>query len=461
MRKNCRLAAFGVLSVTFLFARLMAAPFSDGDTVVFLGDSITHGGRYHGFITDFYRTRYPDRTIRFVNSGIGGDSAIGAQKRLHEDVAEYRPTHVALHFGMNDVDREAYAVETTTDRLRRRSDAQARYRMNFDNLVAQVKAVAPQASLIYLSTTIYDDTAIVTNIPPQATGWAIVNQVGCSAGLAQMAGHVLSKAKTEGVLGVDWYTPLNSFLRRHQANDPHFMLTSWDRVHPNALGHSLMAWTFLTAQGVSPVVSEVRINAAQGVVETCANAALTNLASGRTGASFVLRANALPMPVSEVARAAYDELGVAERLNREVLAVTELVAGRYVLTIDDVEVGSYDAEELAGGVNLAMNERTPQYVQAQAVARRNAELWGEETVLRNHHSARWFFYGRTDVDDLNGLAAYVAAHDPKGYFSQFVPGYISYWPSYRATRAALLAKQQAVYTLAKPVPHRYVIKPEE
>ena len=108
-----------------------------------------------------------------------------------------------------------------------------------------------------------------------------------------------------------------------------------------------------------------------------------------------------------------------------------------------------------------MNERTPQYVQAQAVARRNAELWGEETVLRNHHSARWFFYGRTDVDDLNGLAAYVAAHDPKGYFSQFVPGYISYWPSYRATRAALLAKQQAVYTLAKPVPHRYVIKPEE
>ena len=149
----------GLLSAALLAAStgLMAAPFSDGDTVVFLGDSITHGGRYHGFITDFYRTRYPDRKIRFVNSGIGGDSAIGAQKRLHEDVAEYRPTHVALHFGMNDVDREAYAVETTTDRLRRRSDAQARYRMNFDNLVVQVKAVAPQASLIYLSSTISTD----------------------------------------------------------------------------------------------------------------------------------------------------------------------------------------------------------------------------------------------------------------------------------------------------------------
>lgn len=452
----------GLLSAALLAAStgLMAAPFSDGDTVVFLGDSITHGGRYHGFITDFYRTRYPDRKIRFVNSGIGGDSAIGAQKRLHEDVAEYRPTHVALHFGMNDVDREAYAVETTTDRLRRRSDAQARYRMNFDNLVAQVKAVAPQASLIYLSTTIYDDTAIVTNIPPQATGWAIVNQVGCSAGLAQMAGHVLSKAKTEGVLGVDWYTPLNSFLRRHQATDPHFMLTSWDRVHPNALGHSLMAWAFLTAQGVSPVVSEVRINAAQGVVETCANAALTNLACEDKDVSFVLLANALPMPVAEIARTAYVELGIAEKLNREMLTVTGLAAGRYTLTIDDAEVGAFAAEELAAGVNLAMNERTPQYAQARAVAQRNAALWGEETVLRNHHSARWSFYGRTDVDDLDGLSAYVAANDPNGYFSQFVPGYVAYWPTYRETRAKLQEKQNGVYALAKPVPHRYVLKPE-
>ncbi len=70
-------------AVLFAFAA-SAEPFKDGDTVVFLGDSITHGGRYHEFIADFYRTRYPGRHIRFVNSGIGGDSAGGAMKRVKE-----------------------------------------------------------------------------------------------------------------------------------------------------------------------------------------------------------------------------------------------------------------------------------------------------------------------------------------------------------------------------------------
>ena len=47
--------------------------FRDGDVVVFFGDSITHGGYYHEYITDYYRTRFPEARIRFVNSGIGGD----------------------------------------------------------------------------------------------------------------------------------------------------------------------------------------------------------------------------------------------------------------------------------------------------------------------------------------------------------------------------------------------------
>ena len=41
----------------------------DGDTVVFFGDSITHGGRYHEFVTDFYRTRFPE--ARSVNNKLG------------------------------------------------------------------------------------------------------------------------------------------------------------------------------------------------------------------------------------------------------------------------------------------------------------------------------------------------------------------------------------------------------
>lgn len=455
---NSCVKGVSALAAVLLAFAASAEPFADGDTVVFLGDSITHSGRYHEFIADFYRTRYPERRIRFVNSGIGGDSAVGAMKRIKEDVEEYRPTRVAIHFGMNDIDRGVYTLKTNAGLLRRRADAQACYRANLDALIAKVKAAAPQAALIYLSTTIYDDTAVATNIPKGATGWATVNQVGCSAGLAQMAGHVLSKAKAEGVMGVDWYSPLNDYLIAHQAADPHFMLTSWDRVHPGALGHSIMAWTFLEAQGVSPVVSEVRIDAAKGEVAACENATVSDLAVGDEGLSFSLLENSLPFPVDPSAREAALELNVAERLNRETLAVAGLSGGCYALLIDGAEVGRYCAEELAAGVNLAFNEKTPQYAQAQSVARRLASLRGWEVLLRNHHSARWAFSGKTDVDDLEGLKAYVAANDPDGYFSKFVPGYVAYWPTYRETRAKLLEKQNEVYALAKPGKHLYELR---
>lgn len=57
-----------LLFLVALAGACVAEPFRDGDTVVFFGDSITHGGLYHKYIVDFYRTRFPERKIRFVNS---------------------------------------------------------------------------------------------------------------------------------------------------------------------------------------------------------------------------------------------------------------------------------------------------------------------------------------------------------------------------------------------------------
>lgn len=453
---NSCVKGVSALAAVLLAFAASAEPFADGDTVVFLGDSITHSGRYHQFITDFYRTRYPDARIRFVNSGIGGDSASGAQRRLKEDVEEYDPTVVAVHFGMNDVDREAYTEETSSGLLRRRADAQERYRQNLSCLVEKVKAAAPRAALVYLTPTAYDDTAQPTNIPAGATGWATVNQVGCSAGLAQMAGYVLSKAKSDGVFAVDWYSPLNNFLVRR--GDPHFMITAWDRVHPNDVGHSIMAWEFLAAQGVPSVVSDVAVDAAAGKVERCDNAEVRGISAADGRLSFTLCEKSLPMPVASAALRFAAEFRVAERLNREMLTVRGLAEGRYALLIDGKDVGSWTHAEFSAGINLAFNDRTPQYAQAQAVMKRDSELWGREAVLRNHHSARWFFGNKTDVDDLAGLKAYVESlPDKGGYFGKFVPGYVEYWPTYREARKSLLAAQNEVYGLARPVPHRYEI----
>ena len=59
-----------LLFLVALAGACVAEPFRDGDTVVFFGDSITHGGLYHKYIVDFYRTRFPERKIRFEYYGV-------------------------------------------------------------------------------------------------------------------------------------------------------------------------------------------------------------------------------------------------------------------------------------------------------------------------------------------------------------------------------------------------------
>ena len=43
----------------------------DGDTVVFLGDSITAARTYGKIVENYTLLRFPDRKVRFVNAGVG------------------------------------------------------------------------------------------------------------------------------------------------------------------------------------------------------------------------------------------------------------------------------------------------------------------------------------------------------------------------------------------------------
>ena len=455
-----RISAAVCLLVGWSFASA-AAPFESGDTVVFFGDSITHGGRYHEFVTDYYRTRFPEARIRFVNSGIGGDTCAGARPRIPVDVAEYDPTWVCFHFGMNDVSRGSYAATPTAAMMMGADAAQEAFGRNLATLVGAVRKAVPSARFVYFTPTPYDDTAVVTNLPANAPAWARTNQVGCNTALALLSGRVLRKAESDGALGVNWYSPLESFLMARRAKDPHYMLTSWDRVHPGALGHSIMAWEFLLAQGAPAVVSSVVLDAAKGEALSCERAAVSGVTASDGGLSFTVLAEALPMPVAPEALEAAREWHVEERLNRETLRITGLAAGDYAVDIDGGRVGVWTAAELAKGISLGFNDRTPQYRQAQLVFAKTRELTERERVLRNHHSARWF-YGQcgAPVDDVAAFKAWFGqdGRNDGGHFAAFVPGYLAYWPTYRETRAALWADQERVRALAKPLPHRYAVR---
>ena len=91
--------------------------------------------------------------------------------------------------------------------------------------------------------------------------------------------------------------------------------------------------------------------------------------------SFDYLAEALPYPLDTIARGWGQKKGQAEatkvipfmdEMNREVLKVTGL-KGDYKLLIDEEEIGIWSGDDLAKGINLAAESKTPQYQQALTV----------------------------------------------------------------------------------------------
>src|SRR4029077_5699237 len=95
-----------LLAVTLVSSsRVRAEDFAlpAGDTVVVPGDSLTAARTYGKIIENYTLLRYPDRKVRFVNAGAGGDTAAGGLARLERDVLVHKPTVVTVAYGINDI----------------------------------------------------------------------------------------------------------------------------------------------------------------------------------------------------------------------------------------------------------------------------------------------------------------------------------------------------------------------
>jgi len=73
---TARRVCVGVVAFLILLS-LVPAEFAirDGDTVVFLGDSITAARQYGKIIETYTLLRFPERKVRFINAGKGGETA--------------------------------------------------------------------------------------------------------------------------------------------------------------------------------------------------------------------------------------------------------------------------------------------------------------------------------------------------------------------------------------------------
>ena len=100
----------------------------DGQTLLFIGDSITDCGRRSGeaplgngyvrLFAELATARFPQRRVRYINKGIGGNRVPDLAARWQDDVLYHRPDRLAVKIGINDLHSYLRGAEDGVDPAR-------------------------------------------------------------------------------------------------------------------------------------------------------------------------------------------------------------------------------------------------------------------------------------------------------------------------------------------------------
>ena len=214
----------------------MSHPFKANQTLLFVGDSITDCGRerpvgqrwnslgegYVSFVDSILGAVIPGTTITVLNTGISGNRVTDLEARWQSDVLDLEPNWLSVMIGINDVWRQfdsepgAEQVEPEQYELVYRS-VLAKTRLQLDGLVLMTP--------YFLETNREDPMRLKMDA----------------------YGTITKKLAVEfDAIFVDTQAAFDYYL----AHQPTESLCA-DRVHPNGLGHMILARAFLNALGVS------------------------------------------------------------------------------------------------------------------------------------------------------------------------------------------------------------------
>lgn len=435
--------------------------FAEGDRVVFLGDSITHHGRYLEQIALYYETRFPDRDIWFSGSGESGGNAgeDSAMRRLDDDVVSKNPTVVTVMFGMNDVWRDEWPRnEPTAANIENQARSFREYTNNMTRLVAAIQERAGGPQVIRLTPTPFDQTCLLEGKQ---------SELVCNDGLAVFAEWLRGAAKREGAPIVDLQAFLHALNDREQNKDPcwSFMrgggTNKFDRVHPSEFGHTFVTYAFLKSQGAPSEVSTIAIDAEKGVVMKAGNAVVSELTVSGEEMSFTVLEKSLPYPLEGECADAARYVPFVEELNREMFFVKGLSPGEWELLIDGEKVGLWSSLELDSGINLATCRATPQYHQALKVRELNADVWKMDTCVRDVKMWRLWNLSKLPVDDVVAIKRWYAEKypdGPKDWSGRMTQTYVENLENVEAIWEKAETLRKSTRVAATPVPHRWRLR---
>ncbi len=408
-----RLLAVVALLYSFQLARADDFALRDGDTVVFLGDSITAARSYGKMIENYTLLRYPERKVRFINSGWGGDTAAGGLERLERDVFAHGATVLTVAYGINDI---GWGMK-----------ADQEHRQQYlDSIVGIVEACKRRGVRVYIC------SCAPTATDPDKSDGDFLQQM-CDEGMRlarEHGGHSIDVQRTMK----ECQRRAIKFAKDRPDSKNMAAMHAADGIHLTDLGQTAMGFAILKGFGAPTDVSSVTIDISRGKVVETAGCSVREVEFFKDQVEFLRHDEGLPLNGEAFEGLKYPFVPIPEELNRYRLTVKGLAPGKYTVTVSGMNCATFTAEQLAAGVNLASVTRDPW---------QPGTPWAAQARILHH---------LTESRDQLSLASKYSPlmldnREPKGL-------------SLRTTKAnkQLERLQREV---AKPIPYHFVIEPEQ
>lgn len=304
----------------------------DGDTVVFLGDSITAARRYDRIIENYTLLRYPRRQVKFINAGKGGDTMTGALDRLQGEVFDRHATVLTVAFGVNDI---GWGMKADAEH-------KGAYLNSLRTLIHRCKEHGVRVFIC---------SAAITNEDPERAEKGFLQQM-CDEGLAL--------AKSLGADTIDIQRSMRTVQRRVLAANKNqkdaakqTKLHVEDGVHLNDLGQLAMAVAILKGLGAPAEVSSAVVNAGEGRVESVSGCKVSGVRVAREGIEFDRLDEGLPLNFGTFGALNFMFIPIPEELNRYMLTVRGLTAGKYDLRAGGRLLGKFTDKQFGTGLNIS------------------------------------------------------------------------------------------------------------
>ena len=243
---RCRFFLPFVVLFASIPARAQDFYLKGGETIVFLGDSITQNGGYVERIEAFLAARFPDKAFKIVYAGLSSETVSGTsepdhdprrpcvQDRFDRDCVPHKPDVVVICYGMNDGNYHPFDEE----RFRL-------FQSGMQRLIDRVKKETT-ARITLVTPPPFDPYRRGVG-DPNATHYGYkFPAIDYDQVLEKYSEWLRTLHGKDGIVVADVHTALNEHLKRRRKEKASYYLAG-DAVHPGDEGHALMALEILKA----------------------------------------------------------------------------------------------------------------------------------------------------------------------------------------------------------------------